>query len=76
MIRGFVSFYLFDFQEIRRDFQAEAERMEFEAELKKKEREKSMSREQQEYGKNKRWRFQIKLRSLGDENIPTQVYLH
>ena len=51
---------LFQFQEIRRDFQAEAERMEFEAELKKKEREKATSREQQEYGKNKRWRFQIK----------------
>ena len=38
-------------QEIRRDFQAEAERKEFEAELKRKEKEKAMSREQQEYGK-------------------------
>ena len=40
-------------QEIRRDFQAEAERKELEAELKRKEKEKAMSREQQEYGKTK-----------------------
>jgi len=37
-------------QEIRRDFQAEAERREFEAELKRREKEKAMGVEQQEFG--------------------------